>query len=73
MVYIVNLVAWLTRARGRIGFGSWSWQNLAEFGRMWRNMVENGGKRQIAVDCHRWLQSCGWSLVIKLVEIGSYI
>jgi len=51
-VYIVNLVAWLTRTRGRIGFGQRSWQNLAEFGglgRIWQNAADCCGERQIAV------------------------
>ena len=44
--------------------------DLAEFGGIWWNSVENGGERQIAVDCRRLRQSRGWSLVTKLVEIG---
>ena len=47
--------------------------DLAEFSRIWRNLVEYGGERQIAVDCRRLRQSCGWSLVAKLVEIGRRI
>ena len=55
---MVDLVAWLICAQGRIGLGWWSWQNLAEFGglgRIWQNAVENGilpaNCRHIAVDC----------------------
>lgn len=48
-VYIVNLVAWLTRARGRIGFGKRSWQDLGEYGRIWQNAVDCRKLRQIAV------------------------
>ena len=75
------MVAWLIRARGRIGFGSWSWQNSAEVtdvadiadiavetGR--QNIAEYSGERQIAVDCRRLRQSYNRSLVTKLVEIG---
>ena len=50
-----------------------TWQNsadLAEFGRIWQNVAEYGGKRQIAVDCRRLRQSRGRSLVIESVEIG---
>ena len=47
--------------------------DLAEFGRIWWNSVENGGERQIAVDCRRLRQSRGWSLVVKSVEIGGRV
>jgi hypothetical protein len=57
MVYIVSLVAWLIRARSRIGFGSWSWQNLVGFGGTWQNMA---GCRQIAADCRQIAVS--WSV-----------
>ena len=33
------------------------WLDLAEFSRIWWNLVENGGERQIAVDCRRLRQS----------------
>ena len=35
--------------------------------------MEYGGERQIAVDCRRLRQSCGRSLVAKLVEIGGRV
>jgi hypothetical protein len=41
--------------------------------RIWWNMAEYSGKRQIAVDCRRMRQSRSWSLVTKLVEIGGRI
>ena len=44
--------------------------DLAEFSRIWWNSVEYSRERQIAVDCRRLRQSCGQSLVTKLVEIG---
>ena len=44
-----------------------------ELGRIWWNMVEDGGERQIAVDCRRLRQSRGRSLVAKLVEIGGRV
>ena len=49
------------------------WLDLAEFSRIWWNLVEYSGERQIAVDCRRLRQSCSWSLVAKLVEIGRRI
>jgi hypothetical protein len=36
-------------------------------------MAEYSRERQIAVDCRRLRQSCGRSLVAKLVEIGGYV
>ena len=47
--------------------------DLAEFGGIQWISVEYGGERQIAVDCRRLRQSCSWSLVAKLVEIGRRI
>ena len=47
--------------------------DLAEFGRIWWNLVENGGERQIAVDCRRLRQSRGRSLVVKSVETGGRV
>ena len=47
--------------------------DLAEFSGIWWNLVENGGKRQIAVDCRRLRQSRGWSLVVKSVETGGRV
>ena len=44
--------------------------DLAEFSGIWWNLVENGGERQIAVDCRRLRQSRGRSLVVELVETG---
>ena len=65
-VYIVDLVAWSTRARGRTGLGQLSWQNLAEFSGL-------SGIWQITVDCRRLRQSCGRFLVAKSVEIGGRV
>ena len=47
--------------------------DLAEFSRIWWNLVENGRERQIAVDCRRLRQSRGRSLVVKLVKIGGRV
>jgi hypothetical protein len=43
---------------------------LAELGRIWWNVAEYSGKRQIAVDCRRLRQSRGRSLVTESVETG---
>ena len=47
--------------------------DLAEFGGIWWNSVENGGERQIAVDCRRLRQSRGRSLVAESVETGGRV
>ena len=47
--------------------------DLAEFGGIWWNSVENGGERQIAVDCRRLRQSRGRSLVVESVETGGRV
>ena len=44
--------------------------DLAEFSRIWWNLVEYSGERQIAVDCRRLRQSRSRSLVAKSVETG---
>ena len=45
----------------------------SELGRIWWNVVEYGGERQIAVDCRGLRQSRGRSLVAKSVEIGGRV
>lgn len=58
---------------GRIGFRSWSWQNLAEFGGTWQNMAEC---RRLPLDCHQIavrLLFRGWSLIAELVETGGRV
>ena len=47
--------------------------DLAEFSRIWWNLVEYGGERQIAVDCRRLRQSRGRSLVAESVETGGRV
>jgi hypothetical protein len=46
---------------------------LAGLGRIWQNMAEYGGERQIAVDCRRLRQSRGRSLVAESVETGGRV
>ena len=47
--------------------------DLVEFSGIWWNSVENGGERQIAVDCRRLRQSRGRSLVAESVETGGRV
>jgi hypothetical protein len=44
-----------------------------ELSRIWWNVAEYSGKRQIAVDCRRLRQSRGRSLVAESVETGGRV
>src|ERR1700722_1427952 len=72
-VHIVDLVAWSIRARGGIGLGTWSWQNLAEFGGTWQNIAEFSGTWRNMAEYGRLLSDCRILLLDCLLVVGLWL
>ena len=72
-VHIVDLVAWSIRAQSGIGLGTWSWQNLAEFGGTWQNMAEFSGTWRNMAEYGRLPSDCRILLLDCRLVVGLWL